>query len=148
MPNLIYSEIRVSNLERSLRFYRALGLVPKSRGKTKDGTTFVWVWDKKTKQLVELWTAPRGSQFFETFRIGKMFDPRLAVSVMSAAPILRKLERLGGKLNRDFKLGSFRLSMVNDPDGYSIEILSWTNPRKHSKDGVPLLDLVLSPKKL
>ena len=78
VPNLIYSEIRVRNLERSVRFYRALGLVPKSRGRMEDGTSFVWVWDKKTRQLVELWNAPRGSQFFEPFRIGKMFDPRLA----------------------------------------------------------------------
>ena len=143
MPNLIYSEIRVRNLELSVRFYKALGLVPKNKGEMPDGTSFVWVWDKKTKQLVELWNAPRGSQFFEPFQIGKMFDPRLAFSVESADPMLRKLKRLGGRVTRDFNLGKYRLSMVSDPDGYCIEVLSWTNPRDHADDGVPLLELVL-----
>jgi len=148
VPNLIYSEIRVRNLGRSVRFYRTLGLVPKSRGKMEDGTSFVWIWDRKTRQLVELWNAPRGSQFFEPFRIGRMFDPRLAISVRSAAPTLRRLMHLGGKLTRDFRFGEFRLSMVSDPDGYPVEILSWTAPEKHASDDVPLLDLVLSPKNL
>jgi predicted lactoylglutathione lyase len=148
VPNLVYSEIRVRDLGRSMKFYRALGLVPKSRGKMEDGTSFVWVWDKKTKQLVELWYAPRGSQFFEPFRIGRMFDPRLMISVWSVAPIIRKLKRLGGKLTRDDRSGSVRLSIVSDPDGHSIEILSWMAPQKHARDEVPFLDLVLSPTNL
>ena len=108
----------------------------------EDGTSFVWIWDKKTKQLVELWNAPHGSKFFEPFRIGRMFDPRLAISAADAGPLVRKLKKLGGKQTQDITLGKFRLTMVSDPDGYSIEILSWTAPQKHRGDRAPLLDLV------
>lgn len=114
----------------------------------EDGTSFVWIWDKRTKQLVELWYAPRGSQFHEPFRVGKMFDPRLMISVWKVGPILRKLKLLGGKVIRDDRLGGIRLTIVKDPDGHSIEILSWTTPQEHPADRVPLLNLVLSPTRL
>lgn len=144
MPNLIYSEIRVRNLQRSVDFYRVLGLVPKKRGSLDDGTSFVWIWDKKTRQLVELWYAPRSSQFYEPFRVGRMLDPRLMISVWKAGPILLKLKHRGGKVIRDDRVGDFRLSVVEDPDGNSVEIVSWTIPQEHPTDMVPLLDLVLS----
>jgi catechol 2,3-dioxygenase-like lactoylglutathione lyase family enzyme len=69
--------LRVTNLERSLRFYRrALGLRVVRRGDTRSWGGGIWVVleDPKSHRRIELNWYPRGSLFGGPFRTGDAVD--------------------------------------------------------------------------
>ena len=146
--HLLWSELRVRDLARSVRFYRALGLVPKARGKMDDGTRFVWLWDRRTRQLVELWHFDRGSRWYTPFDRVRGFDHGLVFSVADAAPLIRRLRKLGGRYFKRLDSGGVLLTLVKDPDGHILEILSRPGGSAHRRSAPPFLRLATSSKPL
>ena len=133
-PYLLYSGIRVRNIERSLAFYRALGLRPAMRGTMAHGGTWIWLRDRRTRQILELnYYSPRNPHY-ERYRSGSEMD-HLGWTVRDVNPILRRLRRLGHPPVLDFTNGNVRLTFVKDPDGVWLEFLSWVPvARKRRKD--------------
>jgi catechol 2,3-dioxygenase-like lactoylglutathione lyase family enzyme len=69
--------LRVSNLQRSLRFYtKALGLRITARGDTRSWGGGLWVQleDPRSRRNVELNWYPRGSLFYERYNVGGGID--------------------------------------------------------------------------
>lgn len=147
VPNLICSEVRVRNLPRAVRFYRALGLGPVTKGRMNDGTKFVWVRDPKTRQLLELYYLPPRSRLYRPFRARDRLDPQPMFGVQHAKPLLARLRRLGASVVTDFQEGNFRLTLVRDPDGTCLELVSWTTEARKTHRDPPLLGLVLARKR-
>lgn len=122
--------LRVTNLERSLRFYqRALGLRVLRRGDTRGWGGGIWVQlrDPKSKRVVELNWYPRGSLFYRAYRAGEALDhldftlgsvPRAALE-----RTYRRLLRAGaGRTPYHPATTQGWMASVTDPDGIWITV--------------------------
>ncbi len=129
---LIYFGIRVTDLERSLRFYQdGLGLVRLRGGRMPHGGRRVLLADPGTGQRVELNWYPPGSPYATPYVPGEGLD-HLGFSTGKAADIARRLERLGGRvvLRPTDTDGVRQNYYVGDPDGNWIELMAWGSSRK------------------
>ena len=139
VPYMLYSGIRVRDLKRSLKFYRALGLRPVMRGKMKmeDGGTWIWLRGPESSQVLELNHYPPGNRFYERYRTGTEMD-HVGFSVRDVKPILERLEKVGVKRPiAEFDQGNVRLTFIEDPDGIWIEFLSYNEKGRKRKRGRP-----------
>ena len=71
---LHYSGIQVRSLNRSLNFYKYLGLRIKKQGTMSHGRKWVQLFDPDTDQRLELNWYPKGSKFYERYRNGSELD--------------------------------------------------------------------------
>jgi len=137
---LSYCGIRVTNLDRSLRFYsRSLGLKEVARGdNTKiGGGIYVLLRDPKSWQKLELNWYPPGSPYGRTYVPGEGLD-HIAFRVNSVAESVKRLESEGaghvdlvGSLQQVMSPaygGSFHVGYVTDPDGNWIELYDHPEP--------------------
>jgi len=142
-PYLIYAGIRVRQLRRSLRFYRALGLRTVYRGRMRHKGVYVWLRDRRTKYILELNYYPPGSQFHEHYARGSELD-HLGFTVRDVNPILARLQKIGiGRPVADFREGNVRLTFVKDPDGIWVEFLSWTERGRKLRKSAPVINWIL-----
>jgi catechol 2,3-dioxygenase-like lactoylglutathione lyase family enzyme len=129
MP-LQYVGIRVSNLERSLRFYtEVLGLREKIRGDNRSEGRGIWVGleDPRSRVDLELNWYPRSSPFGTPFRTGGALDH---IGFRLGAVPRKKLEAEYRRLlDRGARPTRIRpadtngwMACVRDPDGNWIEI--------------------------
>ncbi len=120
-----YVGLRVTNLERSLRFYtKALGLRVVRRGDTRSWGGGIWVLleDPRTRRKVELNWYPRGSRFGGPYRPGDAVDHLdFTLGVASRAElerVYRRLVRLGGRpTGLEPSTTEGWMASVTDPDG-------------------------------
>ncbi len=111
VKGLSHVQINVSNLERSLRFYRdALGLVERMRT-----GPFVLLASPQSGDFVSLSEgAPVGAPGLGHFGLHLEAD--------DVDTAVRELEAAGGKLVPGSQYPNFPSARVADPDGYVIEI--------------------------
>jgi lactoylglutathione lyase len=116
---LIYTGVRVRDLDRSRRFYtEGLGLRFKTRGRMAAGGIWEELEDPETHALLELNFYP-GDQ---PYREGDELD-HLGFEVRDLDLWVRKLESLGAKVRiAPFREGPDRLVFLSDPDGIWIEL--------------------------
>jgi catechol 2,3-dioxygenase-like lactoylglutathione lyase family enzyme len=122
--------LRVTNLERSLRFYRrALGLEEVRRGDTRWWGGGIWVLlrDPRSRRVVELNWYPPTSRFYERYATGTAVDHLdFTLGVASRATLERAYRRLlrhGGRptgLQPSTTEGW--MASVRDPDGIWITV--------------------------
>ena len=131
--SLHYAGIRVTRLDRSLRFYtKGLGLKEIRRGDAREVGLGVWVLleDPRSKQRLELNWYPRGSKFATPFRPGEGLD-HLGFLLGRVSPAT--LER---EYRRVLRLGARSVGVppektdgwtayLADPDGHWIELYRW-----------------------
>lgn len=129
-PVLLYSELRVRRLDRSLRFYRALGLREIARGTTPDGISVVWLRDGRSGHVLQLFHLARGARLYRPYRSRNGLDFQLMFGVVDDRPLLARLRRAGGRSEGSLEDGGIRLTTVRDPDGHYLEILAWTPDRR------------------
>jgi catechol 2,3-dioxygenase-like lactoylglutathione lyase family enzyme len=142
-PYFIYAGIRVRQLRRSLRFYRALGLRTVHRGRMHHKGVYVWLRDPRTKYILELNYYPPSSQFHERYARGSELD-HLGFTVRDVDPILARLQKIGVRRPvADFREGNVRLTFVKDPDGIWVEFLSWTERGRELRKGAPVINWIL-----
>ena len=139
IPYMLYSGIRVRDLKRSLKFYRALGLRPVMRGKMRmeNGGTWIWLRGPESPQVLELNYYPPGNRFYEHYHDGSEMD-HVGFSVRDVRPILERLQKVGVKGPIvEFDNGSVRLTFIEDPDGVWIEFLSYNEKGRKRRRGRP-----------
>jgi lactoylglutathione lyase len=127
----VYTGLRVRNLERSLRFYKALGFRQTIRAKTSIGE-FAQLEHPKGRFTIELNRFRRGTSVWERYRKGSEMD-HFGFWVDDVDSWVRKLLDAGGKVKvqpydtgivippRPFFKG--RAAYVADPDGIWIELM-------------------------
>jgi catechol 2,3-dioxygenase-like lactoylglutathione lyase family enzyme len=127
----LYTGLRVRDLDRSVRFYRALGFRQTLRLKTGLGEA-AQLEHPSNGFTLELNVFPKGSKAYEPLRRGTELD-HLGFEVKDVDGTTRRLVRAGGKVTwrpYDTKIwihgkGVFdgRAAYVSDPDGVWIELL-------------------------
>lgn len=124
----IYTGIHVSNLDRSIAFYRkSLGMKLLFKTPIKEtGGRVAWLTTKGTKQILELNWYPKRYRHG-----GKSGLDHLAFEVKDAPTAYRALTKNRKGAIAPFKEGKWLLAYVRDPDGNWIELGS--RLRKMSK---------------
>src|SRR5829696_5191956 len=123
---------RVSELERSERFYRAVGFREIGRVPLGDGTTLVMLNLPGDGDVVtlELMYAPAA----DALVVGNGFS-HIAVQVDDLAATVTELTRTGiacGPIEYPGGANGSVVSTLHDPDGYQIELVQW--PPGHADD--------------
>jgi catechol 2,3-dioxygenase-like lactoylglutathione lyase family enzyme len=136
---LIASQLRVRDLAVSRRFYRVLGLRPLAHGLMADGERLLWLGDRLTHQIVELYSVPPGSRFHERRRPPPRYHTPLLFAVNNPDRLCAALLRAGGRLPVDFEEGEVRIRFVRDPDGHLVELVGWRTARPGPPPLVSLL---------
>jgi len=116
---LVYTGIRVRDLERSRRFYcEGLGLRSVKRGRMAAGGQWEELEDPETHAQLELNFYPDQPPYKE----GDELD-HLGFRVADLIATIHRLEALGGRQRiPPFREGDTRLAFLSDPDGVWIEL--------------------------
>jgi catechol 2,3-dioxygenase-like lactoylglutathione lyase family enzyme len=112
----VYSGIRVRDLARSVRFYRAIGFRVVKRGGFSHGGRWVHLVYPRSGHRLELNYYPKGTPFYEPFRAGTEFD-HFGFFVTDPRAWLRRMIRAGATPVIGFVDGPAELLYVKDPDG-------------------------------
>jgi catechol 2,3-dioxygenase-like lactoylglutathione lyase family enzyme len=134
--HLRYSGVRVTDLDRSVRFYtKALGLREVNRGDLSQHGRGTWVLlqDPASHQRRELNWYPEGSQFDVPFTIGEGLDHiGFFLGPVPATTLRRTYERLlrqgAGPTNVTPATTEGYVGYVTDPDGNWIELFRDQTP--------------------
>jgi lactoylglutathione lyase len=121
---LRYTGIRVTDLERSLRFYQeGLGLKETGRGRMSHGGEFVGLEDPETHFELELNVYPADSPYATPYSAGEGLD-HLGVVVPDARALIERLRTMGARVVVEawHERGRYWIGFVEDPDGIWIEI--------------------------
>ena len=117
-----YSGIRVRNLARSLRFYRAIGFRLHRRGTMPHGGKWVHLKFGRAEHRLELNYYPPGSEFFEPHRRGTEFD-HFGFWFANINRWVDRAERAGAKVVAEVPDGPNTLVYLRDPDGNWLEFI-------------------------
>ena len=122
---ILHTMLRVTDLERSLRFYtEVLGMRLLRRKDYPEGKftlAFVGYGDETDAAVIEL-THNWGVDKYE---IGNAFG-HIAVAVDDAYKACEEVKRRGGKVTREagpMKHGTTVIAFIEDPDTYKIELI-------------------------
>jgi lactoylglutathione lyase len=125
---ILHTMIRVGNLEKSLDFYiQVLGMQLIKRQDYPEGKfTLAFVgYGKESEQAVIELTYNWETNHYE---LGNGFG-HIAIGVPDIYQTCANIKALGGKIRRDpgpMKHGTTVIAFVEDPDGYSIELIEQT----------------------
>jgi catechol 2,3-dioxygenase-like lactoylglutathione lyase family enzyme len=117
-----YTGLRVRNVRRSLRFYRALGFRIHRSGRMEHGGRWYHLARPGVRHRIELNFYPVGNRFYTPFRAGTEFD-HFGFFTNRVDEWLRRALRAGGTLAIDLRETRERLVYVRDPDGNWIEFV-------------------------
>ncbi|WP_338831925.1 lactoylglutathione lyase [Bradyrhizobium sp. 27S5] len=123
MNRILYTMIRVGDLERSISFYKQLGMTELRRRDVPEGRytlTFLGCGEAAGSGL-EL-TYNYG---IETYEHGNAFG-QLVIEVPDIYHLCGSLRAAGVKIRRDpgpVKFGASIIAFVEDPDGYKVELI-------------------------
>jgi lactoylglutathione lyase len=125
VPRMVYTGIRVKNIEESIKFYAdILGMQLVERKKTPQ-THGEWATLKSpgSEQVIELNWYAHGSKFGDPYANGSEVD-HLGFEVENLEAWIRELEAKGVKiLIRPYEIGGWNEAFVEDPNGIWIEFL-------------------------
>jgi catechol 2,3-dioxygenase-like lactoylglutathione lyase family enzyme len=117
-----YSGIRVRDLEKSLQFYKSMGMKAVHRGVMPHGGKFVQLRGRGSKQMLELNWYPTGSKFYNEYTTGDELD-HLAFVVKDAKKAFAELLKKGATSAVSPAQSKGTEVYVKDPDGIWIELL-------------------------
>jgi lactoylglutathione lyase len=121
MPALIHTCYRITDIDRSVAFYNALGFEESGRFQLPDGATNVFMGLPDDGARLELTYNPG----VERYDLGSGYG-HIAVTAGDLDGTLQKLAGQGIEPERPpytVREGGNRLCFVRDPDGYRIELI-------------------------
>jgi len=121
MPALIHTCYRITDIDRSVDFYKALGFEEVGRFQLPDGATNVFMGLPDDGARLELTYNPG----VESYEIGTGYG-HIAVTAGDLDGTLQALTGQGIEPERPpytVREGGNRLCFVRDPDGYRVEII-------------------------
>jgi lactoylglutathione lyase len=125
IPRMIYTGIRVKDMEESIEFYtNVLGMRLQKREKAPQthGESAA-LKSPGSEQVIELNWYANGSKFGEAYVNGSEID-HLGFEVEDLAEWVRELEAKGVKiLVRPYEIGGWNEAFIEDPNGVWIEFL-------------------------
>lgn len=126
MASYLHTMVRVSNLERSIGFYKVLGLKELRRREVPDGKyTLVFMgFDDNAHGQAEIELTYNWGHD-EAYEVGTGFG-HFALGYDDVAAVVEKVREAGGKVTREagpVKFGTTVIAFVEDPDGYKIEFI-------------------------
>jgi catechol 2,3-dioxygenase-like lactoylglutathione lyase family enzyme len=125
----LYTGIRVRDLERSIRFYEAMGMRIRTRGKMAHGGEFVHLGFPGSPVRLELNYYPKENKFYVPFGPGEEFD-HLGFYAKDADAALAMLRRAGATVAiPTWNEPRSRIGYVRDPDGVTLEVFGPRKPR-------------------
>lgn len=124
MMKLLYTGIRVRDLETSIRFYRTvLGMRVSRRGTMRHGGMWVEMQSPGSPQRLELNWYPPASRFHTPYRRGEELD-HLAFRVSDVDAAFRDVTARGARPEvPPFRESRYAFAFVSDPDGIWIELI-------------------------
>ena len=126
MSTYLHTMVRVRNLDRSLAFYRLLGLHELRRREVPDGRytlVFIGYADNAHGQAEIELTYNWGED--DGYEVGTGFG-HFAVGVPDVTAAAEAVRAGGGSVTREpgpVKFGTTVIAFVEDPDGYKIELI-------------------------
>ena len=122
---LDYTGIRVTDLERSLRFYGdGVGLREIRRGTMPHGGVWVLLQDPISHQHLELNWYPEGNPYATPFVVGEGLD-HLGFRVENIVAAAKRLTEAGAReVDRFEEDGVPSVIYLADPDGHWLELIS------------------------
>lgn len=126
MSTYLHTMIRVMDLEKSLAFYKTLGMREIRRKDVPEGRyTLVYIgFDDNAHGEAEVELTCNWDQK-TPYSVGDGFG-HLAIGVSSVVETTERVKSAGGKVTRPpgpLKYGTTMIAFVEDPDGYKIELI-------------------------
>ncbi|NLG91879.1 MAG: lactoylglutathione lyase [Acetobacter sp.] len=126
MASFLHTMVRVRNLEKSLAFYKLLGMHELRRREVPEGRytlVFIGYADNAAGQAEIELTYNWGED--DGYELGTGFG-HFAVGVPNVADMVARVRAGGGKVTREagpVKFGTTVIAFVEDPDGYKVELI-------------------------
>lgn len=126
MASFLHTMVRVRNLEKSLVFYKLLGMHELRRRDVPEGRytlVFIGYADNAAGQAEIELTYNWGED--DGYELGTGFG-HFAVGVPNVAEMVARVRAGGGKVTREagpVKFGTTVIAFVEDPDGYKVELI-------------------------
>ena len=126
MSSYLHTMVRVRNLEKSLAFYKLLGMHELRRREVPEGRytlVFIGYADNAAGQAEIELTYNWGED--DGYELGTGFG-HFAVGVPNVAEMVARVRAGGGKVTREagpVKFGTTVIAFVEDPDGYKVELI-------------------------
>lgn len=129
-----YSGIRVRDLARSLKFYRALGFRVYRRGVMDHGGEWVHLKFPGSHHRFELNYYPKGTKYYEPPREGNQFD-HFGFYFSDLPSWVARARKAGGKMGPVVPDGRNQLVYIQDPNGIWLEFIGPASPSKPRRRG-------------
>jgi len=128
---LLYTGVRVRDLDRSIRFYRTvMGMRVSRKGEMSHGGRWVELKSPGSHQRLELNWYPPGSKFHTSYRRGEELD-HLAFRVKDVARTFEEVVAMGARPEvAPFREERYEFAFVSDPDGIWIELIGRTTTQR------------------
>jgi catechol 2,3-dioxygenase-like lactoylglutathione lyase family enzyme len=123
-PKLIYTGIRVKNMDESIKFYtQVMGMTLRDR-QSIDATSgeVAALTTGDGKHEIELNYYKEGSKYYEPYAGGQELD-HLAFQVENLDEFLNEAKKLGHDVVLEIKTPTSRWAYIQDPNGIFIEIV-------------------------
>ncbi|GBQ06790.1 MULTISPECIES: lactoylglutathione lyase [Saccharibacter] len=126
MSSYLHTMVRIRDIDRSLAFYRLLGMKELRRSEVREGRyTLIYIgFTDNAHGQAEIELTYNWDQT-EDYTIGSGFG-HFAVGVPNVAATVEEIRQGGGKVTREagpLKFGTIIIAFVEDPDGYKIELI-------------------------
>ncbi len=119
-----YTGIRVSDLKRSLEFYKKkMGMKVILKGKMVHGGIYVHLKSKNSPQRLELNWYPLSNKYYTKWRRGEELDHLAFWSKDVRSDFSRLVGEGVQSAIQPFREGSYEIAFLKDPDGIWIELL-------------------------
>ena len=123
-PRMVYTGIRVKNIDKSIRFYtKLLGMKLRGRGKNPSiRGEWAQLESPRTGQLLELNYYARGSPFHTTWKHGSELD-HLCFRVANVDRVVARLQGTGvRRIGGPYLTPGWKMVDIADPNGICIEL--------------------------
>jgi len=128
-PRLMSPVLRTNDLERSLRFYKALGMIERGRVELAEVTEVILGFSEKGDAAGIMLIVPKGANAKAPITQGNGYV-RSVIRVSSVKTAIERFAAAGFPPERVGSHGEYQIAVMRDPDGYMYELVEFPNQAK------------------